>query len=117
MSETATKQDLGDLTWRQKIVAQQVEGLPKERGQTYYYSDGLGGRRQMWLKHTPGVNIPLRVESVLDPGTLDDDPDSFLKMNIGTEKNAYRLYKALEAYFADERSRPYFLQDTEADSQ
>ena len=114
MSETATTRSLDDLTWREKIVAQQVEGLPKERGQTYYYSDGLGGRRQMWLKHNPGCNIPMRVKKVLDPGTLDDDPDSYLEMNVGTEMDAFRLYKALEAYFGDVRSHPYFLQDTEA---
>jgi len=35
--------------------------------------------------------------------------------NYGTEMDAYRLYRALEAYFNDVRTLPWFLQDVEVD--
>ncbi|NLV14339.1 hypothetical protein [Haloarcula argentinensis] len=105
-----------DLSWREKIVAEQSRTLEKERGRTYYYADGLFDRKQMWLKHNPGCNIPMRVTKVWQPGTFGDEYDSSLQMNIGTEMDAYRLYRALEAYFNDLRTPPWFLDDMPGDS-
>ena len=103
-----------ERSWRQRILDEQERGVPKERGRTYYYRDGLGDRRQIWLKHNPGCNIPMRVNKVYQPGLGEDDPyDSFLEMNVGTEADAYRLYRALEAYFNDVRSPPWFLDEQE----
>ena len=101
------------VAWQARIVDRNVNHRPKERSQTYYYNDGLGGRPQIWLSHTPGVNIPLRVQKVWEPGIIDEDYSESLQMNIGSEQIAYRLYKALESYFADQRAHPYFLRDVE----
>lgn len=99
--------------WQARIVERNVNHHPKERSQTYYYNDGLGGRPQVWLSHTPGVNIPMRVKKVWEPGIIDGEHTSHLQMNIGSEQIAYRLYRALEAYFEDQRAHPYFLRDVE----
>lgn len=112
----STKQQDGetdDLDWRQRIVAEQNRDVPKERGRTYYYADGLFDRKQIWLKHNPGCNTAMRVKKVFQPGLFGDDYDSTLEMNIGTEKDAYRLYLVLEAYFNDVRTQPWFLTDIE----
>jgi hypothetical protein len=93
-------------------VEAQLGGEPKERGETYYHSDGLGHRKQVWLKHSPGMNIPIRVNTVWQPGILpDEEYDDSLEMNIGDEKTAWKLYKALEAYFNDVRTPPYWATD------
>ena len=97
--------------WRREIVENQSRDVPKERGNTYYYADGLFDQKQFWLKHNPGCNTSIRVNKVYQPGFAGDDYNSFLEMNIGTEMDAYRLYRALEAYFNDVRTPPWFLQD------
>lgn len=111
-SQRTEREDLG---WREKVVSKQSRDVPKERSRTYYYSDGLFDRSQMWLKHTPGANIPIRVTKVRQPGLFDDDYDTTLEMNIGSEVDAYRLYLALEAYFNDVRTPPWFLSDVDSD--
>ena len=98
--------------WRQSVIDKQDDEVPKQRSETYYYADGLGGSPQMWVKHNPGTSIPVRVEKVWPNGMLEkDDYDSSLQMNIASEVQAYRLYRALEAYFNDVRSPPWFLAD------
>lgn len=98
--------------WRQSVIERQGRGVAKERSETYYYADGLGGAPQMWVKHTPGTSIPVRVKKVYPNGILEkDDYDSSLQMNIASEIQAYRLYRALEAYFNDVRTPPWFLED------
>ena len=102
-----------ELTWRQEIVREQLEHPQKERSRSYYYSDGMQRPTQMWVKHTPGANISMRVNKVYQPGLAGDDYSSSLQMNIGSEANAFKLYKALEAYFNDQRTPPWFLADVE----
>lgn len=114
MSSSSREERRSHTEWQQQIIDEQDDGVPKERGRTYYYADGLFDRSQIWLKHNPGCNIAMRVEKVWQPGIMpDEDYSSSLQMNIGTEKDAYRLYRALEAYFHDARTPPWFLQDTE----
>lgn len=113
-SESQSETDDGGLDWREEVVSEQVRGVPKERGRTYYYSDGLFDRKQMWVTHSPGCDIPLRVNKVWSPGfSPEKDYEAFLEMNISSEMDAYRLYLALQAYFNDVRTQPWFLQDVE----
>lgn len=98
----------------QRLLEEQEPGVPKERSRTYYYNDGLYQRKQMWVTHTPGMDIPMRVNKIWKPGIFEDEEYSdSLQMNIGTEKDAYKLYRALEAYFNDVRSPPWFAGDQE----
>lgn len=100
-------------SWKEDLISEQTNHPPKTRTRPYYYSDGLADQTQMWLKHTPGVDIPLRITKVWDPGYIrGHDYDSSLQMNIGTELDAYKLYLALQAYFEDDRSVPWFLSDS-----
>jgi hypothetical protein len=107
--------DSDDLDWRERIVAEQSRDTGKERGRTYYYADGLFDWKQMWLKHNPGCEPAMRVEKVYQPGIFGDDYDSSLQMNIGTEMDAYRLYLALQAYFNNVRTPPWFLSDVDVE--
>ena len=96
--------------FRDKIIQEQEDSSPKQRGRTYYYPDGLGETTGMWIKHNPGCNIPIRIEKITPRHDNRRKYDSHLQMNIGSEQNAYRLYCALKSYFEDERAVPWFLE-------
>lgn len=89
-------------------IARNDDGTPKERLKEYYYRDDCARRREMWVSHTPGTDIPVRVKVVTRPGVFRGDYDSFLKMNIGSERDAWKLYRALHAFFNDDRTPPYW---------
>lgn len=87
---------------------------PKQRSEEYWYRDDLfDDRRQMWVSHTPGTSIPVRARPILYPGIADDDYSQLGLHNIGSEREAYRLYRALDAFFRDERSVAPWVQYTE----
>lgn len=108
-----------DLDWRQRCLALQVEHPPKSvqgRG-SYYYSDPFGEKRQLWIEHDPGRSSPINIKQILRPGLFDDDytqighPGGFRL----SERGALKLYHALEAFFADRRSAPYWMDVEEVD--